>query len=294
MSSFIKQAIQKTIVYSDIFNYPLTKDEIGRWLIGRRTKNLEFRIKNYKFIDEKDGFYFLKKRGVIVPLRKKREEYSRQKLKKVQRIAGLIKLIPTVKLVGVTGALAMDNAKKDDDIDLFIVTKKGLLWSTRLFVTILMEMTGKRRHPNEINVNNKICLNMFVDEDHLEIPHKEQDLFSAHEVLQMKLLWDRDNMYQKFVATNQWVEKYLPNAWKKVIKQIATKKLRDKNSFYHNIITQLLNYFEIFLKKFQLMYMRNRRTTEIISDGVIRFHPKDARKWVLKEYQEKLEALRLW
>ncbi|TSC53191.1 MAG: hypothetical protein LiPW16_466, partial [Microgenomates group bacterium LiPW_16] len=30
----------------------------------------------------------------------------------------------------------------------------------------------------------------------------------------------------------------------------------------------------------QLKYMNPRRTTEVISEGIIRFHPQDARKWV--------------
>lgn len=39
----------------------------------------------------------------------------------------------------------------------------------------------------------------------------------------------------------------------------------------------------------QLKYMQPRRTTEIIEPGRIRFHPQDARKWVLKKYQARLK-----
>jgi hypothetical protein len=54
---------------------------------------------------------------------------------------------------------------------------------------------------------------MFLDEDHLEIPEKEQDLFSAHEVCQLKPIWSKDNVYQEFITQNQWYQKFLPN-WK--------------------------------------------------------------------------------
>ncbi|HUV42805.1 MAG TPA: hypothetical protein VMY36_02750 [Patescibacteria group bacterium] len=43
----------------------------------------------------------------------------------------------------------------------------------------------------------------------------------------------------------------------------------------------------------QLKYMESRRTTEVIEAGRIRFHPQDARNWVLKEYQSRLKKLRL-
>jgi len=43
----------------------------------------------------------------------------------------------------------------------------------------------------------------------------------------------------------------------------------------------------------QLKYMRSRRTTEVVESGRIRFHPQDARNWVLEEYQTRLERLRI-
>ncbi len=43
----------------------------------------------------------------------------------------------------------------------------------------------------------------------------------------------------------------------------------------------------------QLKYMEPKRTTEIIEAGRIRFHPQDARDWVLKEYQKRLKKLHL-
>ena len=45
------------------------------------------------------------------------------------------------------------------------------------------------------------------------IPEKEQDLFSAHEVCQMKLVWEKERTYQKFLKANQWSQEFLPN-WK--------------------------------------------------------------------------------
>ncbi|KPJ70359.1 hypothetical protein AMJ51_02140 [Microgenomates bacterium DG_75] len=43
----------------------------------------------------------------------------------------------------------------------------------------------------------------------------------------------------------------------------------------------------------QLKYMEPRRTTEVVEPGRIRFHPQDARGWVLKEYQARLKELRI-
>ncbi len=289
MPSFLQEAILHTIIYSDIFDYPLTKDEIGKWLIG--TNNIEHitkdKIEEIKLIKRKNGFYFLKGMDKLVSIRKERKKYSEEKLNKTCKIINRIKLIPSVKLIGITGALAMDNGKKEDDIDLFIITSSGLLWTTRLLVTLLVEMTGMRRHPQEKNVNNKICLNMFMDENNLEIPKKEQDLFSAHEVMQMKPLWDKDKTYQKFLYANKWVKKFLPNAVLSYNKEPALTR-RGRQITKNNKANIFLDLVEVFCKRFQLWYMRKRRTAEVIKEGVIRFHPQDARTWIMDRYYRKI------
>lgn len=300
MRSSIQHAIMKTIIYADIFDCPLKIEEIKKWLIESGITNQpvcaggELRINNLKNIKEKDGYYFLKGRDKLVALRKEKEKYSLEKLKIVKKIAALLKLIPTIKLVGLTGALAVNNAKDDDDIDLFIITSRGLLWTTRFMVTVLVEISGRRRCPNAINVNNKICLNMFVDEDHLEIPHKEQDLFSAHEVVQMKLLWDKDETYKKFLRANEWVKKFLPNAIRNAIKTRSARwqSLTWIPPMVEELVKSFFNVLEKIFKNSQLWYMIKRRTTEVIKEGIIRFHPHDARIWILKKYRERIKRFR--
>jgi len=214
----MEKAILATLSYSDIFDYPLTKEEIWKWLIpGGNLKSqiskLKIAAQNSKLVQEKNGFYILKGREKLVELRREREEWSRKKLKLAEKVAGILRLIPWVKLIGVTGALAMNNSKEDDDIDLLIITAKNRLWLTRLFSVLLVELTGKRRRPGDKVIKDKICLNMLLDESHLSIPEKERDLFSAHEVCQMKPLWEKERTYQQFLKANQWSQEFLPN-WK--------------------------------------------------------------------------------
>ena len=287
MSLKLMRAIVKTLIYADIFNYPLTEEEIWEWLVKVKSSKLKVQsaIKKLKLKKEKKEYYFLKGRRKIVDIRKKREKWSREKIKIAKKIGNLLKIIPTIKLVGITGALAVENSDYLDDIDLFIVTSKRLIWTTRFFTTVLVELTGKRRRPGQSNVNNKICLNMFIDEDHLSTHKKERDLFSAHEVIQMKLLWERNNTYSKFLKANEWVENYLPNALGSIKYQVASIKYENKSLFY-SFLVSLLTFFERFLKSLQLLYMSKRRTKEVIRDGVIRFHPQDARKWVMEKYHQ--------
>lgn len=211
----MKKAILSTLAYADVFDYPLKEKEIYRFLIS----NFQFPVANFQKelisssskISQKDGFYCFKGREKIVELRKKREKWSQGKLRIAKQVANWLRLIPTIKMVAVTGALAMGNSEENDDIDLLIVTSKNRLWLTRGLIVTFLRFFGLYRRPGKIK--DRICPNMLLDEDHLMVPKKEQDLFSAHEVCQLKPIWDKDNCYQKFLRANLWSKKYLPN-WK--------------------------------------------------------------------------------
>jgi len=379
----IREAILATLAYADVFNYPLRGEEVGKYLISYELRVTNYELKRQldtltedKELGVKNGYYFLTGRKEIVELRKKREKWSRKKIEKAKKVANLLKVIPTVKLVGISGALAMENSDEDDDIDLFIITSLGRLWLTRSLVTVLVELTGQRRRPGVSLVNSstspipqplgleilnpkgfslarflpnplknirvnprrrlkrllnyllplqaayprqsrrselphykdKICLNMFVDEDHLAVPPKERSLFTAHEVVQMKPLWFKDDVYQRFLAANQWVGKWLANSLEcsnvqmfKCSKQIQNPTVKKSKPLYylitnysiasllHCFIASLLNGLEKMAMVFQLKYMARRRTTEKISPGRILFHPEDKSRWVMGEYERRLK-----
>jgi len=347
MLNEVQNSIFKTLVYADIFDYPLRPGEIFQYLIAKKRIAKDYVLKLLEKIEpdesriSTDGeFYFLCGRGKLSDLRKKRQWWSREKIKKAKSVADLVKMVPTVKLVGISGALAMENSDEDDDIDLFIVAASGRLWLTRFLATILVEVTGQRRRPRASLANSstseeshstpfgrsgppsevfpwlarpsavisgqsaaigdykdKICLNMFVDEDHLVLPQDEQNLFTAHEVVQMKPIWERDDTYQKFLWENRWVKEYLPNSMEKAKSlpyRQAGKKQKARLAVGQAKIQckikkrNILDSLEKLLGNLQLKYMARRRTTEKIENGRIMFYPIDKGKWVMKNYELKM------
>lgn len=59
------------------------------------------------------------------------------------------------------------------------------------------------------------------------------------------------------------------------------------------MVSRILTQLEALIQRRQLRYMNPRRTSEVVEPGRIRFHPQDAREWVLREYQARLKKLRL-
>lgn len=271
------------VAYADVFDYPLTKAEVMRWTVGRSGN-----VSRMRGV-ESDGTYItLPGRKKIITLRKSRERFAVTKWKRAKEISRLFRYVPTVLLVGVTGGLAMDNAEEHDDIDLFFIVVPGALWISRLIVTLLAEAAGVRRHPGEHQVADKVCLNMFMTEDALTLPKHEQDLFSAHEVLQMVPLWERGQAYRRLLFHNTWVKDFLPAAWR-----AKTSIMIRPDAKRYGWIWQWLGGLEYLAKAIQLTYMESRRTNEVIAAGMIRFHPQDARVWVKKKFALRLKRLHI-
>lgn len=257
----VADALRITIVYADIFDYPMSEEELRYWCV-------------YRVLPKR----YVPRSTKRLAIRHRRASYSRRKWEIAKRIMWL-RIIPTIECIGVTGALAMNNADKKDDIDFLIISKPGTLWLTRFLVTVILDCFSLRRRPGDRQYSDKICLNMFMTTDALAVPPKERDLFTAHEVLQMKPLWDQRGTYQAFLNANRWAKKFLPTAWaSKVKRSIFT------------IRRSALSFFEPAARVLQLWYMRNRRTTEVVSDTVIRFHPVDAREWIYRALQKRLRG----
>lgn len=278
-----------TVLYADIFDYPLTDEEGDRWMIAGdafRTARHGLGMERHKAGNR--TYVVAPGRKHIIAIRQARMKIAEAKWRAVRRMITMFARIPTICLVGVTGGLAVENADAEDDIDIFIITDKRTLWITRCMVTIATDVMGIRRRPNESSVANKVCLNMFMARGALALPYSDRDLFSAHEVLQMVPVWDRDGTYREFLLSNRWVEHFLPNAWKEKVTNKRKGATSKDNQFALSAVCFLLSLFEPLAKILQLWYMRRHKTTEVIRPGMLRFHPRDARDWVKKRY-----ALRL-
>lgn len=295
-------ALIQTLCYSDIFDYPLSKKELWHFLIdpSKLEKRLfEKALERATFVKNNHGLYFLTSREEIVSLRLERKKESKQKLKLAQRIARLLFYIPTVSLIGISGALAVENTWADDDIDLFVITQKNTVWLTRFLALVLLQVIGKRRKKGESEVSNKICLNMLLDEQNVCLPKSRQNLYSAHEVVQMKLLFERNETYKKFLIANQWVKRFLPNAFNRRTTRNSTRDQEGFFSVFLRIVLRLpagktgFSALEYLARTVQLWYMRKNITNETIENNFAAFHPFDYKEFVMREYKKRLKEYRL-
>ncbi len=286
MTWTVRQSVIATLAYAHLFDYPLTHEELQRWLITDTEKDTASLALLRRVAQCHEGYFGLSRIKDHVRQRKQRFHASQEKMRIANRVAKTLSYIPTILLVGVSGGLAMNNADPDDDIDVFIISAPRVLWITRLLTLCVLELLGKRRKFGDTHVKNLICVNMIMDSNNLDLPHEERDLYSAHEVLQMIPLVNKRNVYQVFLRKNAWVQRYLYYAWQQ--NMVAYKDFNDRKNrticALSDIFIALVRLFEYPVKHMQLWYMRRHKTTEKITDGMLRFHPKDTRAFIKQRY----------
>jgi predicted nucleotidyltransferase len=248
-----------SLIYHDIFDYPLTMGEITKWKAGRRYRTGEPEVRFNQ------GFYHLAGKEGIILKRLLRERISARKMEIARKAGQILKFIPTLKMVGVTGALAMGNAGEESDVDLLLVTRKRTLWTTRLATMILLSLFGiKRRKYGEKEEKDKLCLNLWLDEDSLAWSKKDRNIYTAHEICQIQPLFDKEKTFARFLAANGWVKAFWPNA-------VKIFKVQRKVSAPNGLFLLL----EPICRAFQFWYMRGKVTREVVGKGKALFHPND-------------------
>jgi hypothetical protein len=220
MNTNLSRSIIATIAYYDVFDYPLTTFEIWKYLLNESSqsesatqgrislediaKTLEVEaVKRY--IGHSQGMYFLQGRRLLVKRRMRRGKLSIAKQKGVHRLVFWLRFVPFVRMVALTGSLAMKNSEVSGDWDLLIILRSGHIWMGRALLTGLLQIFGKRRHGED--VANRACLNYWITTQSLEIITK--DLFSSNEYFFITPLFGFGE-FQKFQEKNQWIERFRP------------------------------------------------------------------------------------
>ncbi|MBI3954428.1 nucleotidyltransferase domain-containing protein [Candidatus Collierbacteria bacterium] len=217
------QSILLTLNYASYFHSQPTLAELHRFLISPRPVGLSSIQKSVI----KNQLKLLSSHSI--------PKSQKQKLRHATRLARFLSIFPSVTLVALTGSLALDKAKKNDDIDIFIVTKPHTLWLTRLLVVPLVSLFSKRRHPSSVSRRvepnkDRICFNLWLDQTALAVPKNQRNLYTAHEVLQIKPLLDRGQTYARFIIVNSWTRKYLANAYQYVTSMASSSVIPSASS----------------------------------------------------------------
>lgn len=200
-SSLLEHAILATLAYSDIFDHPLTMDELQKFLTIPAGRNeIKLCASQMDKVSFKDDCYFITDRPEIVNIRKQREADSHKAFERAMFYGRLIGKLPFIRMVALTGSLAMLNLSKNNDMDYMLVVKPGRVWAARAFVLLFGKLARL--------FGDVICPNIIVSENALA--WDVRNLYTAREFAQMIPVSGMD-VFNCLRMVNLWVLDILPN-----------------------------------------------------------------------------------
>lgn len=200
----IEEAALRAVVYADLFDAPLTGDELVRYLPYRADRDevegcLRAPTGPARQIVAVGPYYCRAGHEHLVEIHRERARAAVRLWRRARAAARLLAAAPFVRMVAVTGALAMDNCRAYDDVDLLLVTTPGRVWVTRRLVLSMSRMMAA----------NTLCPNFVLSEDAMALRHRS--FYAARELAQMVPLYG-EATYRKMRELNSWTSAYLPNA----------------------------------------------------------------------------------
>lgn len=303
-----ERSVLAPLAYFDIFNYPLTLMEIWRYVFGKsiglnQVSDILGQLKSKQIIEFREGFFYLKNREEIIKRRRDNFLLAERKFKKAQKFTKYLRWIPGVRAVAICNTLAYSNAPDDSDIDFFIITEPGKIWSTRFLAVALTRFFGGR--PSQGKVRDTICLSFFTTVDNLNLeqiilPSLRQkeygDIYLIYWINQIVPIYEEDEKFAKFFKANDWTRKYLLNAIN--YNTVSRRCVKPTNQFIKKIIGIVLanSFLENIYKKYQKKVLPGKLkklseagdTRVVASDQMLKFHADDRRAEFAKKFEEKL------
>lgn len=189
-------------------------------------------------------------------------------------IAGILRWVPYVRMIGLNGSMSTGGMDKYSDIDLYIVTKNGRIFTTKNMVTIVVHLTGLRRHG--FNISGRICLNRYASEDYLIVG--EKNVYHAENFHNLLPLYSARGCYEKWLKENSWMSEFgYPLLFHEVVLTDSLPSLMFRISL-EVLMRPFAGILESTLRRRQLFRairdprIRHPKSKVVITDHELRFH----------------------
>ncbi len=281
--SALEKAIIRTCVYFSYFHFPLSQREIHTWLLAPdrayTKKEVEECLKKSAWVsartDTFQGYISTESCKAWVEEREKKYIDAQRKYKKARKVAKILSYIPGIEAIAICNSLAWSATHAAGDIDYFIVTTQGKVWSTRLFATLPLKILKMR--PGE-TANDPVCLSFFTDTQTLaleDIKEGEEDWYFAYWCMSLRWIAGSEEIQKMFLEKNPWIQKVLPHAQQS--KTIAHLRAEIKRKAPLFIKESWARHVQERLFSEKINEKKNEGTHVIVNDHMLKFHEDDRR-----------------
>ena len=199
----LAESVVDALAYADLFDWPLSAAEIHRALPVAASFDEVGTVLSHEprpvGVVSRGDVFALAHREALFDRRDECIARSARLWPVARRLGRRVARLPWVRLVAVTGSLAVNAAEADADVDLLVVTADDRLWLARA-----LTIAAGRTAPKGV----VLCPNYLLATSALDLP--ERDRFTAHELAQLVPLHGAPT-YRELLARNAWYREHLPN-----------------------------------------------------------------------------------
>jgi len=251
---------------------------------------------------EQGGFYVIG--GAAKPLmsfeglretRSKNYMNAVKKFYKLRRAMKYFRLFSSVYAVGAVNSIAWWNTNEQSDIDLFVITKPGSIWSTRFWMVLPFILFGVRPGASK---QDPFCFSFFVSHDALALEHlrfPEGDHEFTFWLKSLVPLYDRGEEFRVLTHANPWANHALPNVSSRYVHPLhqSSSCLPAGKAPVPTLPPLEPLYRSIQRKRFPLAIrqLENKDSRVVINDQLLKFHVTDRRAEFEKTYQELIQKM---
>lgn len=290
--------IYTPLAYFAYFGYPLTAFEIWKWQFEPEQRlsleQIQDGLQNSPWLRERlshyNGFYAIgSDEEVFTQAQERHHRYldAIEKERKLKKILTFLRLLPGVRGVALCNSMPFHFTREKGDIDLFMVTKPGAVWSTR-FMSVAPLIALKQR-PGEAK-RHPIDLSFFVSESSMDLfdLQKSDDPYFAYWIATLTPVLGEQALWDRFFDENSWAFSRLPNA------KPPHRSYRYRRRDLHPLIP---NMSESFAKRVQerrlprdLREAANQDSRVVIRSDMLKFHRTDRRDEIARAFAKQMSV----
>ncbi|OGL66920.1 hypothetical protein A2856_00230 [Candidatus Uhrbacteria bacterium RIFCSPHIGHO2_01_FULL_63_20] len=159
----LQKSIRRTLAWFSLFEFAPTSFEVWKWLMDpdRAYTLEEVDLFLRDIYPAADGVYALpgSDAPALARVRRERRAHAMRKRRALARAARYLRLVPGVRSVAGANTLAFMHTREESDIDLFVRTAPGALWSARLLCVAPFALM--RRRPED-GARDPLCFSFFA------------------------------------------------------------------------------------------------------------------------------------
>lgn len=278
--SELSDAVLRTLAYAKVFGNGVRFHEWERFLLSAQL---------FSSLEIKEMSEHLLKQG-------KTQKTTRKPETVLWRRALLFRTwaswIPWIQSVWVTGSLAVDRARSDDDVDFMIVTDPNRLWISRFLIVGIGFLFGRVRtrfRANQVSWPGYWCLNLWLEAGATLMPEDQQNVYTAREVVQAIPLYRRQDVQaDQFLLNNSWVRLWSLSGWS-VARSRARSLPFSPRAFPASVLNLIPEVLVTWVNrqawKLQGSFLARHQTRERVLYDRAFFHPRDTKRHVESEYE---------